>query len=427
MLLGTGKAIITPPLGTPLAGFGFRDHGAEAVRDDLEVRVLWFRSSSAPGDEACIVTADLIGFGAQITERIRAEVGSRFGLGAERLLLSASHTHSGPQTVESMVATGEIVTSVLAEIEAQIYIAIEAARDHLHPVTMHLGMGECAGFAINRRKLENGIFRNAPNPDGIRDNTVTVLSYQDLHDNSVRAILFHFTCHPTTMGDYSVTADFPGAARRHIEKSLGGEAIAAFLPGCFGDVRPNCAIIGGKRFRKGVAEDLVEFGQALGGEVVRLLKTEMKSVLPRLFGQTSDIQLELQSHPDRETLKRYKKSGTSVEKQWATKLLSAPFTDHRTLTLQRLDLADGVILVAMGGEICCQIGLTIRKMQSENFLLPLGYSNGLVGYICPESMVAEGGYEPDESTKYFGLPSAFQPNSEKRLLAAVESLLQASI
>lgn len=359
-----------------------------------------------------------------MTERIRSEVKLRFCLASDRFLLSASHTHSGPQTQECMVATGEIVPSVLSEIEESIYDAIETAREDLREVTMHLGIGECSGFAINRRMMKNGIFLNAPNPDGIRDDAVTVISFQDAEDKSVRAVLFHFTCHPTTMGDYSISSDYPGAARRVVEAGLGGEAIAAFLPGCFGDVRPNCAVIGGKSFRRGIDADLRAFGNALGGEVLRLLKSELKSVQPTLFGKAVEIELDMQSHPSKETLTELMDSGSVVEKQWAAKLLASPLTNKRKLTLQRLDLSSEIILIAMGGEICCEFGQHIRKMQTDSCLLPLGYSNGLLGYICPESMYAEGGYEPIESTIYFGLPSAFQPNSEQRVLAAVAGILE---
>jgi hypothetical protein len=62
MQLGTSKAIITPPIGTPLAGYASRDHGSESVLDDLEIRVLWFEPEDAPQQAACIVTADIIGF-----------------------------------------------------------------------------------------------------------------------------------------------------------------------------------------------------------------------------------------------------------------------------------------------------------------------------------------------------------------------------
>ncbi len=427
MLLGTGKAVITPPVGTPLAGFGFRDHGAESVCDDLEVRVFWLSESSESISEVCIITADLIGFGAGMTERIRSEVQLRFGLPPERLLLAASHTHSGPQTQESMVATGEIVPFVLVEIETRIYAAIAQARSALHLVSMHFGTGECSGYAINRRKNEDGIFLNAPNPGGILEDTVSVVTFRDAVSNAVRAALFHFTCHPTTMGDYAITSDYPGAARRHIEAEFGGEIAAGFLPGCFGDVRPNCALIGGKRFRKGTGDDLSIFGNALGSEVVRLLESELVSLSTRLSGKNSDVEIDLQSHPDQADLVRLTHTDSRVQKEWAARLLEVPFSRKRTLTLQRLDLAVNLSIIAMGGEICCEFGHHIRKMIPNNHLLPLGYPNGLLGYICPSAMYAEGGYEPDESTIYFGLPSAFKPETEKSLLGAIKTLLTDSV
>jgi hypothetical protein len=41
MRIGTAEATVTPPLGTPLSGYANRDHGAESVLDELEVRAFW--------------------------------------------------------------------------------------------------------------------------------------------------------------------------------------------------------------------------------------------------------------------------------------------------------------------------------------------------------------------------------------------------
>src|SRR5690349_5816539 len=98
MKLGTARASITPAVGTPLAGFAFRDHGAEAVLDDLEVRVLWFEDDETATGAVCIVTADVIGFDATLTAVLRDAMVQAHSLPPERLLLCASHTHSGPQT-----------------------------------------------------------------------------------------------------------------------------------------------------------------------------------------------------------------------------------------------------------------------------------------------------------------------------------------
>lgn len=39
MLLGTAKACITPPLGTWMAGYGFRTKPCESISEDLYIRV----------------------------------------------------------------------------------------------------------------------------------------------------------------------------------------------------------------------------------------------------------------------------------------------------------------------------------------------------------------------------------------------------
>src|SRR5581483_5283421 len=325
MYLGVGKAVITPPLGTPLAGFGHRDHGAESVRDDLEVRALWLQEEAAD-DALCLVAADIIGFDDALTGRLRAEMQARYALPPERLLLAASHTHSGPATCEKTVGVGQVVPEVVAMVLQRILDAVAEARSELRPVTLRAGRGLCAGYAVNRRLVREDGVHFVPNLDGPRDDTVTVLAYHDADDDSIRAVLFHFTCHPTVMGDYAITGDYPGVARRHIENELGNGAVAAFLPGCFGNIRANTAYLGGQSFRPGLPPDLAAFGSALGSEVVRVARGQTQPVTPRLGGKSRTITLPLKGHPDRETLERLAANGTPLEKEWSAGLLAAPFT-----------------------------------------------------------------------------------------------------
>jgi len=175
------------------------------------------------------------------------------------LLLAASHTHLGPQTCENMVGVGEMVAEVVAMVQERTLDGAAMARRHLRPVTLSVGQGRCEGYTINRRLVREGVCLFAPNPDGVRDDEVTVLVFRDAQDGTVVAVLFHFTCYPTVIGDQRITADYPGATRRVIERAF-NEAAAGFLPGCFGDVRPNCTFIGGTKFRQGQHEDVALFG-----------------------------------------------------------------------------------------------------------------------------------------------------------------------
>src|SRR5688500_12546895 len=91
---GVARATITPPIGIPMVGLAGRGP-AEGVHDDLFATVVSLQSGDT---RAAIVTADLIGFGEGLTNRIRAEIERRTGIPAAHILLCASHTHYGPAT-----------------------------------------------------------------------------------------------------------------------------------------------------------------------------------------------------------------------------------------------------------------------------------------------------------------------------------------
>lgn len=399
MLLGIGRAIITPPLGTPLAGFAHRQNqGATEVLDDLEARVFWLQDEHNEHNAVAIVTADIIAFGPSLTAKLQLEAKNQFNLPPERLLLAASHTHSGPQTDENS-KTANLIPNVVAMVHEGILKALSEAHSNLHGVEVAIGRGKCEGYAINRRLYRNGVCLFAPNSDGVRDDEVTVIAFRDASSSEVRAVLFHFTCHPTVMSDLRISADYPGAARRFIEKNLG--CAAGFLPGCFGDVRPYCTFIGGTRFRGGQPEDLAIFGEALGNEVIQIIKNGLVKLTPYLNARVAMVNLPFAPLSN----------GSLPEPP------TCPFT------IQRIDIARELSIIAMNGEICCDYGLFIKGLRSDKFLIPMGYCNGMVGYICPKRYFDEGGYEPIESFKYCAMPAPFSPEIETIIKEGIKRLV----
>ena len=164
MRLGTAKVNITPPVGIALAGFGFRDHGSEAVRDELEARVFWLETDD---NAACIVTADIIGFGATLTADIQKAAAERFGLSPKDVFLAASHTHSGPQTVDTLLTAGGPPDSAyLSDLRSRIINGMDEARQRLRTVSVRLSRGQLTGFSINRRVRTKRHTAMAPDPSG---------------------------------------------------------------------------------------------------------------------------------------------------------------------------------------------------------------------------------------------------------------------
>ncbi len=396
-LIGTGKAVITPPLGIDLAGFGSRDHGAESVLDELELQAFWVDAEDGQNGPACIICFDLIGIGAQLATQIRSDLAAAFGIEPAAVLLAASHTHCGPQTLENLIDTGRISPAYIADLRRWCLSAAGAARGSLRPAVLKVGQGVLeGGYAINRRLLVNGQISMAPNPAGIRDDQVTTISFHDPQTDQALAVLFNFACHASTLNGYAVSGDYPAAARRCVEKVL-PDVTAGFLQGCCGDIRANCTYIGNKRFRGGQVEDIRIFGAALGEKVASIVCSASASFPPAINGWTKEVRLPLD-----------KEGG------------------HALLPLQRLDLAEKVTLIGLGGEPVVDHGYFIKWLRPGTYTVPVGYANAVVAYLPTARLFVEGGYETHTSVRYFSLPAPFHPSVETAIQGSIREIMQAT-
>ena len=49
------------------------------------------------------------------------------------------------------------------------------------------------------------------------------------------------------------------------------------------------------------------------------------------------------------------------------------------------------------------------------------YTNGMIGYLCSEKQIREGGYEPHGSAIYFALCGTYGPETEKIINKALDN------
>lgn len=116
-----------------------------------------------------------------------------------------------------------------------------------------------------------------------------------------------------------------------------------------------------------------------------------------------------------------------IRGRWAQQLLGEPerLLPRIPFELVHLLLGDDLAFLTMPGEVAVAYGIDVKR-QSGNTTLPLAYANGLIGYIVTAEQLAEGGYEPGESTLYYGLPSPFSPEIEPLLTTTIDCLLHRS-
>ena len=121
LYLGVAREIITPEIGSQM--YGYRpDIFSESVADDLTVTAFYFRQGDVQAlmlsITVCLIQTELAG---QITARIEKE----FGIPREACMLSATHTHSSPNTagqtgwgdIDNTYCDGIFIPGILKAVE----------------------------------------------------------------------------------------------------------------------------------------------------------------------------------------------------------------------------------------------------------------------------------------------------------------------
>ncbi|WP_127585627.1 neutral/alkaline non-lysosomal ceramidase N-terminal domain-containing protein [Paenibacillus koleovorans] len=421
--LGISKIDITPEFPVPLSGFGHRRGVYEGISRRLYARVWLFGQENGAGnsEKILLVQADLIWWGSEVLDSIRQRLKTRWGLTSDRVLFHASHTHGGPQTTACFVPSlGLMEPAYISFLERRIVQAVEEAHNSLESVVVERGRGKCESIGINRRLLVDGKIEMAPHPDGVIDDEVTVIRFQT-RSGMTKGVLFHFTCHPTTTSANRVTSDYCGAAMEAIDRRF-GEGVGCFVQGCCGDIRP--AVILDGRFIGGDEQDVDRLGNRLADAVIDIVERPMELVpASRFVARTKEVELPFIHVPSMEELQPAPDDDETTV-HWKRYLLDHPHSlkPSAVLHLQLIQFSDELSFVALDGEIVVEYGLLVKRISGGR-ALPLGYSNGILGYVPTAAQIREGGYESDRSNKLFMYPSRFKEEIESNIAAGIRELL----
>src|SRR5262245_23222568 len=90
--VGTAAVSITPPVGTPMAGY-YTARAAEGVHDELYAKALVLEKE---GTRAALVALDLISTSHSLIKEARREIDRTTGVPGANVMISATHAHTGP-------------------------------------------------------------------------------------------------------------------------------------------------------------------------------------------------------------------------------------------------------------------------------------------------------------------------------------------
>ena len=416
---GVARVVITPEGSMWMAGYAGRDKPSEGKIHDLNAKAL--AVEDAEGNRLVIVTLDLIGVPRVMREWLEKEVGRQYKLPPEALLINASHTHCGPELRgnKTYVPADRFKQCIeyREALQKKLLDLVDRALGDLKPASLGYTHAR-AGFAMNRRTpTEKGV-RNHPYPDGPVDHDVPVLEVKD-PDGKLRAVLFGYACHSTTLGFYQFCGDYSGFATRYLEEAHPGMT-ALFMAGCGGDQNP---------YPRGKLELCQQHGRALANGVEAAFQTYERPLAGPLRMALDDAVLEFAAPPGREQLEKEAKSKNKYERRHAEILLAelkAKGKIHTTYPcpLQVVRFGKDLTLIALGGETVIDYSLRLKSELAPRAVWVAGYSNDVFGYLPSLRVLNEGGYEGGGATRYGSHPGPFAPSVEKLVMDKLHELLK---
>jgi len=425
LLLGVAKVEITPPKPVPLAGYAFRSGPYEAVDQPLYARIFYFRSVNGNGTvrDAAVLSADLIWWGSDRVPQLKRTIREATGCPEEYILLHATHTHSGPQTSDRFVPSlGRYDPDYVAFLEVRVLQGIVSAAGNLEPVTVERGMGTCS-IGMSRRLPLPDRWAMLPNPYVPVDREAIVVKFSDVRGRAKGAWV-HFACHPVISNGNRLTSDFAGVAVSEVETALahGGDSpVVAYLQGCCGDINPGSE----GKFCFGDDTIVRRMGGELAQETLRLLETPLDRLQPTdLSARTLTVSLPHQPLPSAGQLEEHL-AKDDVRGEWSRLLSASPerIQPRAPLELTLLKVAEGLSLLAMNAEVVDAYGQFVKRSFGQG-ILPLPYTNGMLGYVVTSRQAEEGGYEAEDSAYYFGLPAPFDRAAEQLVREGILALVE---
>jgi hypothetical protein len=416
---GTASHVITPTEPLWMAGYGNRNKPCDTKRHDLWVKALAVEDPA--GNRCVLMTSDLCGIPRSLSEPVCAEVMKRTGLKREQIMLTCSHTHCGP-VIEGNLSDmydltpeqPERIHKYTEQLRAWMIETIVAAVKDLKPATLGIGQGT-ARFAMNRRQPTDKGIINGRNPDGPVDHTVPVLEVKDA-GGKVKAVVFGYACHNTTMQFYEWCGDYAGFAQIEVEKKHPG-ALALFWIGCGADANP---------IPRSKIELCEQYGKELAGAVEDAL-AKPTPLTDKLTAKYGEIVLPFDTIPGKDRWAEEAMSKTHAVKVRAQRMLkkleSGPIPDrYDHYPVQVWRFGDQLTWVALGGEVVIDYNLRLKKELNRKPPWITGYANDVMGYIPSARVLKEGGYEADSSQIYYGNPTRWSPLIEDRIIGKVLEL-----
>ena len=406
---GAAAVDITPAAPTFLYGYPHVQRISTGVSDPLLASALYISDGET---RVIFIANDIIFVPKRLADRARQRIESSTGVPADHVMITATHTHSGPVTTKMLSNEADPIVpepdpGYLRLLEDGIVAAAERACAGAKPAEIGHVHADGSGLGGNRH-----------DPAGVRDPRVSVLSVRSVEGDDCIGLMLVCNMHPTVLHEDStlISGDFPGFARRYLQENvIGADCPVVYHMGAAGNQSPRHVT------KSNTIEEANRLGGLLGKAVADVLPDVTYDRSIRIACDNTLLELPLRGFPSlteaaaaRDKAKQRfeqlrdnhapRAETRSAECDWfgaeETVTLSRAAQSGRLEQAARACMPARVQVIRVGpwafvgwpGEVYVEFALQVNERFSECCVITLANSD-LEGYIVTREAVDQACYE----------------------------------
>jgi neutral ceramidase len=407
--VGAAEVVISPAAGTPMAGY-YATRLSTGVHDDLHAKAIVIASGE---QRVALVACDLVGIPPTVIEEARELIQSRTGIPGSNVMISATHSHTGPLIPDGGARAGayggdlELAKRYRAELPGKIAESVRLADARITPARVSFGKGREDSLSFNRRffmkdgsvgwnpgKLNPNIVR----PAGPVDPDVPVVLFESL-TGAPLATYVNFALHQDTVGGLEASADYAYTLGNVLGKVKGAGMLTVFSIGAAGNI--NHINVRSADPQKGHGE-AARIGTILAGEVVKTFaRLEPAGTTVRTARRMLALEPARLEPGDAERAaaiaKQLDAGGTVkfLDTVFAFQALDTAARRGKPLDaeVQVIALGDQIAWVGVPGELFTELGASIKHASPFPLTIVAELAHGPVTYFPNEAAFPQGNYE----------------------------------
>jgi len=400
MYIGFSKTDITPEPGLPMAGYVNRKGKSIGAHDSLNARILYMSSND---DDLVLISLDLIRVDDNLREKLEAVIMKNYGI--KNVIITATHTHSGPEVSLDLWSTRELnesdkklIVNYLDELTWKINNAIANAVEKSSKVK---------DIKVISSNIKNVATNRIDNKGPIDEEAIILI----IENEYEKTLLLNYACHPTVLGSDNLlySGDLAGLTIKYIEESLGVNAM--YLNGAAGNISTRFS-----RSKQDFQEAL-NLSKSLANQVITgVLSSNATKLKPIINIGSLNVRLTLKEPASNEIL-------DELEKQFIDKLVKAKSegapppilralesdvyaikiakrrnsilrnTRSLNIELKVLTIDKELVMITFPGELFIEYQLELKQLIKPRKLMLLGYANGYIGYVPHPNYIGRMCYE----------------------------------